>query len=402
MNYARLCALKDAIDTFNDAEFVTVIDESSVAIKNTKDNSIWKIGFSFNEADEVEFSSDVAEKLKEEEEKEEEINYKEELKNAYIFDSINENTPFGIQYIKKIIEEGRYSFGKQVSDIINESHEESDEEQYYFNESVDYSKEEKVKILEITERWEEKINSVRNDYLDLLDAGNLFNEENEVKEVIINPLKVIKKFSQKKSYIRDFLENKNKIADLHETLNSIFSENEELKNSVVSNIDLNQDQKQLETNLTKTLVIAKRDFNEDFNIREKVKEVLEAVNEYNESLGQHSYDNDHQFNYLKVNAGWFTRRELALMMEDFSFVLNNFLNLSREEQTMIQEMKDTIDYMYRTNTIVDEVVYNVMDTFNNYYFSKKEDQVQKLVDPSYAAADVTGMRARKYMGSLHG
>ena len=51
MNYNLLKNLKTSIDTFDDAFFVSLLNESSAIVQNINNKSLWSLPFSINEND---------------------------------------------------------------------------------------------------------------------------------------------------------------------------------------------------------------------------------------------------------------------------------------------------------------------------------------------------------------
>lgn len=411
MNFKELCAIKDAVDTFNDSSFVSVISENEVAVQNNKTNEIWKIEFSFSEDGKLSFNTENAVVLEAAQEEDLPVDSKQEIIKAFSHSLINEDA-VGIEYVKEAILEADDLFGNRK--IVNESSEQPSDQDLVmvFREDLDYSEEERQAIIDISSKWEEKIEQFQNIKKEFVEAGNLFNEDSTVKAEAINPLDLLDSLAVKKEQQAAFIENKSQLEAFTESVNKIF-ENEEICKAAMSGINvLDISDKSLETKLTKNLVVIKKDYNEDLNIRDLTKKIIntrkeifgEALGETNkiiEPTGSWHNNNNKRFNYLKFQSGVFTRHDLNALMEDFDNILGNFLNMNRDDMLVIQEMKDTIDYMYRTNQIVDEIVFDVINRFNESFYSQGiPNGKQDYFNPEKSGADTAGLHLKAYHRSI--
>lgn len=399
MDYKTLCLLKDAVDTFDDAEFVSVLDESHVAVKNNNTGDIWKIEYRFDE-DKLSFSTVHAVVLEENEVVH--VDPREEMKKAVAHSLFSEDN-IGLDYVRELIESDEDIFNKKFSassDSYSESVEDEDET-LVFNEAIDYSPEERSFIVEMANRWEQKSDEYARSKKEFMSAGFLFEGASvRSEDEIPNPLDLITALNEKKENIKAVMENQQAMFDFTEAVGDILGD-QELATAVMNGIDFSQDKKKIETSLSKNLVIAKRDFNEDYNVREKLKAIMEMADQLVlESGGQGIYGNENRYSYLRTTAGFWTRRDLNALMSDFDQILGDFVNLNRDEQMAIQEMKDTVDHMYRTNQIVDEVVNGVIQSFNEMYFVKAQGRKDAFFDQGKSGPDTTGRAHKAYHRSI--
>lgn len=410
MNYNQMCVVKDTLDTFNDCSFVSIIGESEVAVKNNLTGEIWKLEFSFDEDDKLSFNTENATVIENSPEQENDIDTKQEIIEAFAHSLINEDD-VGIEFVKQAILEAEDIFSKNNKTVFSESQEEQgfDDSTYVFREDLDYDDNERNAIISISNKWEDKVSLFEQSKKDFSEVGNLF-EDGVIKSEVLNPFVVLEALEQKKIAINNLMMSRDHLIAFHESVKNIF-ENQEIATAALKGIDtLSTSDKDIETKLTKNLVIVKKDYNEDLNIRETTKKIIESRKEiFGEALGESNlispqtgmWQNNTKLNYLKFQSGYFNRKDLASLMEDFDNILGNFLNMGRDEYLVIQEMKDTIDYMYRTNQIVDEVVVEVINKFNESFFSKGiPDSKQDYFNPEKSGPDTAGQHLKAYHRSI--
>lgn len=408
MNYNQMCVVKDTLDTFNDCSFVSIIGESEVAVKNDLTGEIWKIEFSFDENDQLSFNTENAVVIEGSPEEESKIDAKQEIIQAFAHSLINEDDT-GIQYVKEAILEAEDLFRKGQT-VVTESQESDDSnEVFVFREDLQYDEDERNAIVEIANKWEEQVEQFNQSKKEFHSVGNLF-EDGVIKSEVVNPFVVLEAFEQKKQAIATLMSSKDQLSAFHESMKSIFEDESQASEALKGINALSISDKDLETRLTKNLVVLKKDYNEDLNIRETTKKVIETRREiFGEALGESNlispqtgvWQNNKKLNYLRFQSGFFTRKDLNTIMEDFDNILGNFLNMNRDDYLMIQEMKDTIDYMYRTNQIVDEVVVEVINKFNESFFSRGiPDSKQDYFNPEKSGPDTTGQHLKAYHRSI--
>lgn len=396
MNYKQLCLIKDAVDTFNDAEFVSVLNESEVAVRNNKTNEIWKLNYVFGEDGKLSFNTENA-VVVETAEEEEKVDAKQEIIKAFSHALINEDE-VGLEYVKEVILEAEdlFAVGKQ-SVYSEDSVEVEGEEVWSFKEDLDISDEEKTIITNISNKWEEKLDQFEQSKKEFKSAGNLFSEDTIRSGEIDNPLDLLAQLAEKREAINAMFEQKEVLTQFNALVLEAAG-TEEVALAALKDINpLSATDAEFETKVTKNLVLAKKEFNEStINVRELTKKISAIKKEVlNESLHQNDYGNESKFSYLRFNSGYFTRRDLNAIMSDFDSVIGECLNMNRDELNMIQEMKDTIDYMYRTNQISDEVVSGVLNRFNESFFAKGiPNGSADLMNPEKSRPDTAGLHLK--------
>ncbi len=396
MNYKQLCLIKDAIDTFNDAEFVSVLNESEVAVRNNKTNEIWKLNYVFSEDGVLKFNTENA-VVVETSEEEEKVDAKQEIIKAFSHALINEDE-IGLEYVKEAILEAEDLFAsKHSKESVYAEETESGEDVWVFREDLDISDEEKTIITNISNKWEEKVDAFEQSKQEFKSAGNLFSEDTIRSGEIDNPLDLVAQLAEKQEAIAAMFEQKEVLTQFNALVLEA-AETEEVAHAALKDINpLSVSDAEFETKVTKNLVLAKKEFNESkINVRELTKKLIAIKKEvFTESLHQNDYGNESKFNYLRFNSGYFTRRDLNSIMSDFDSIIGECLNMNRDELNMIQEMKDTIDYMYRTNQISDEVVSGVLNRFNESFFAKGiPNGSADLMNPEKSGADTAGLHLK--------
>jgi len=364
---SKLEKIKTSIDTFNDAEFVSLGENANeIIIKSLIDQSLWKINY-IEENDELIFDTENAEKIKEGVPSEKE-QYKENVSNLF-------------KSLKNVFSE---DFEEALEDVKTYLHfipkdvpvfeEETTEEEYQFE--GEYFTSLKSGI--------EKYYEAKKDFAEL---GNLFEDEEIKRDKFFDPLTLIESLHNKNEASEKFLENVELIVNFNNKVTEIF-ENEEIAKFVASKIDLANPK----ISVPKALVLAKKQFEEDFNIVEKQKEVLTAFSEtfegsdiesfmegggtmssgtpvpfvYNQTPGMP------QMRFLKFRTGAFSEEDLNTLQKEIQHVMSRYSELSPDELKIVNEMSTRVTYMQMTGQINDQLVVSMIENFNRT-FKKSDD-----------------------------
>lgn len=366
MNFDELKELKVSIDTFDDAAFVSLLNENEAIIQNIKNKSLWSLPFKIEEGL-ISFYPNKGTLLENADIESEE--YSESLSeiNKNILIALNESDDeayqSSLQDLLKFFDPKKSSKSKEVTN----------EDFLYEGTNYDHlSYEEAQWVKSFQEKWRDKLNEVRDNYLEFQSIGSLFNEENELKDedTVLSPLYLLNKYQESLILKENFLENSQFITEWNDKVSDIFD------SSILEGVNpLSDDWKIV---ITKNALKYKKDIedisvNECIKILSKIHEEVFAECDMMEPLSSDfatpaggGYDGENKLKFLKM-SGIYTLRDLEGLIKDFDYVLGSWSNKDQDELQAISAMKDKVEYMYRTNTIDDEMVSSIINSFNMKY-----------------------------------
>ena len=392
MNFKKLKEIKEAISTFDDTEFDSLLNESTVLVKNTKGN-LYSIPFQYNENGNIIFESEQAKMLEKSEENgeveptlrdvisEKVRNIKNSLKS--FFESEDDSIDASIisenlDYIKLARLDHLNKFKKDQS-ILNTQMVLESEEFSTLSES------EKEIVRNFKETFKEKTsnyNLIKNEFFE---NGKLFEASGKIKRnQFLNPIKVAELYKEKRE-IREELENQfSVIEEFYETIEKTLKINQEKREIIFNGINL-FNESEFKTELAKNLVILKKKTGSNIDISDLAKRINNAYNEcfkdvenldysrlssYEEMISTLTTDSNSEpntFKFLKFKMGVYSAQDLATLRTEFDQVIKNCYGMSREALMNIQDMRDKIDFMLKTGRIDDEQVGEIINGFNSSY-----------------------------------
>ena len=388
MNYKDFKKIKERIEVFEDAVFVSLQGDDKVIIKSPK-YDLWSVPFSYVN-DELTLFGEEAQLVEERSEIVEEVNDINAI-NAVILESASDKDEEryfdGITRLVDAFMESRKAKKLQASLSEGFEDENEDEEQEVDNifwENQNPSSQEFTK--EFISYWEDKLKSVKSNFNDLFAAGFLFDSENNFKsETIADPMLLLEGYKNKQEKVQEFFERLSSV-------NEWYLKAEELgilKESLEGISPLTKDWK---IALFKNLVLQKRKGYE-LPIHETISQLEEFTKEIIEesdltmNIGLNSdqvpgsHNGENKMNFLKLN-GTFSHTDLEKLVSDFTRAMATYQASGFDRDTLgkISGYKDLVDKMYRTNMIDDETVSKVITDFNTNFGPVKDSIYSPLMN----------------------
>lgn len=391
MNFKKFKEIREAISTFDDAEFDSLLNESTVLVKNSKGN-IYSIPFQYNENGNIIFSSENAKMLEKSEENEKEPTLKaiitgkvrtikESLKSFFESDETEIDASIiaeNLDYIK-LARLDHLEKHKNNENISNQSMVLESEE---FSQLSDSEKEIIRKFKNSFKQKNSEYNMIKNEFFE---NGKLFQSSGKIKRTqFLNPLKVAELYSEKKE-IRQELESQYDIINtFYEAIEKALKLNHSEREILFQGINL-LNESDFKTELAKNLVILKRKVNPGIDISDLARKVNNLYNEtfknhegldysrltnYEEMISTLTTDSNSEpntFKFLKFKIGVYSAQDLATLRSEFDQVIKNCYGMSREALMNIQDMRDKVDFMLKTGRIDDEQVGEIINVFNTSY-----------------------------------
>ena len=210
MNYTDFKKIKERIEVFEDAVFVSLQGDDKVMIKSPN-YDLWSVPFSFVDNELTLFGED-AQLVEERTEIVEEVNDINSI-NAIILESASDKDEEryfdGIIRLVDAFMESRKA--KKLKASLNESFD--DQEEIEEDESIDniYWESQNPSSQEFTKEfisyWEDKLEIVKSNFNDLFSAGFLFDSDNNFKsEIIMDPILILESYKNKKEKVENFFE----------------------------------------------------------------------------------------------------------------------------------------------------------------------------------------------------
>ena len=388
MNYTDFKKIKERIEVFEDAIFVSLQGDDKVIIKSPK-YDLWSVPFSYVN-DELTLFGEEAQLVEERIEIVEEVNDINAI-NAVILESASDKDEEryfdGITRLVDAFMESRKAKKLQASLSEGFEDENEDEEQEVDNifwENQNPSSQEFTK--EFISYWEDKLEDVKSNFNELFAAGFLFDSDNSFKsETIVDPMLLLEGYKNKQEKVQEFFERLSSV-------NEWYLKAEELgilKESLEGISPLTKDWK---IALFKNLVLQKRKGYE-LPIHETISQLEEFTKEIIEesdltmNIGLNSdqvpgsHNGENKMNFLKLN-GTFSHTDLEKLVSDFSRAMATYQASGFDRDTLgkISGYKDLVDKMYRTNMIDDETVSKVITDFNTNFGPVKDSIYSPLMN----------------------
>lgn len=384
MNYTDFANIKNTLNFFNDVLFLSLLNENTALVENTKTGDIWSLPFSEKGKDII-FHGENA-RIEEKNERVEEVLEEEEiLKRSFRSILRKESSPEDLT--NAIVEAmSRCKTKKNKKKNVYE-----EEEMILVSEAFKkYNESEEQFAIEFEERWNEKVNKTIFTIKDkLFNAGNLFETSGEIKCAdIVNPIELINDYAlflNEKELQFSFAEN-------------IYEWNKKIKDILGEAASVDPFSKNLDISITKAIVESKK-LGNDINNRETQKRLKEIHGELFESdalinfgIGSDrvpgSHNGENKLSFLKFH-GIYTNGDLEKLCKDFDYVIGNYNSLSQDDLQNIQSLKNKAEYMYRTNTIDDEEVTKLITAFNSSYGRDSRD---KYRDPNFSSGNLDNQK----------
>jgi hypothetical protein len=347
MNYEQLSDLKDAVDTFDDASFVSLLSENTVLLKNDTTDDLWSLPFKTEEG-KLLFLGENAELVEKNEIEEDEEEESLVSISKRILSSLDEAKDCADD-ISKALKKNKKKKKEAVSESLVQSG-------TLFESLRD---EEKDFVKSFQEHWNPKLESFRTSFLEFYSQGSLF-ENNAIKSrTISDPRILLEEYAKKKAYSESLFANSETVTEFVNKAKELGVTEESLKG-----VDPLGD---WQVGLTKNLVLQKKS-GSDINVHETISQLKKSVliESSDSGLPDAAPTKDTAFSFLKMN-GKFSKQDVSQLVDDFSKALGRFNYLSQEQCQMISALKDKVDYMFRTGYIDDEEVADSINTFNKEF-----------------------------------
>lgn len=380
MDFETLQRIKDSANTFNDAEFVSLINENTALIKSLRNNSVWAVKFDINEDNVLTFDATESECLQEGDSnaaaiyKQESSDFKKSL--IGMFAESEEDREEAKMSLKNIFEN---SVPESEFFALKESEKQwsSDVDKSLVSEGVIPS------VAKMAEKFSDKFAKRVETEKDLIEANSMFESTFEIKkEVFVDPIHILecieynnKEESKEMSKIEAILSFKQRLDE---------SYGQKIGNYIFENIK--HDSKL--TTILKTLVTAKKTFGEEGeekigSVNEEAKNLAKILEEsFEETYLENDFtasdkpndviynkiQNPGRYRFLQYKTGIFSEGDLDEMINEFQSVKATYLNgMTRDDLMFINELESRIMYMQRTHNINDQVVSDVLSQFGQRF-----------------------------------
>lgn len=405
MKLSAFKKVKEAINGFNDTEFVSLLSDDKAIVKNINTDREYILPFSINESDEsrVSFYPSKSELYSEDEKEgtetleehlESETDPKEDFKNAYLeylngnFESEDDKVfarDMIVESFMKVIKSDRK---KNQHEIVSESETETNDTYprivNHFAES-----EHGKRYIESMSKIYDKLHSyfeMKSEWED--SCGNLFSESGEIKntDITINPFTFVSLYKEKTKVRHDLFGDRDSYANFFESIKNRFEDYNEdtiiqifedanfdsesaLRASIAKNIVLFNKSNDNQINVKDFLPIVSEEFNNHFSEKTeptKTEAYLENLfSEIGGEIGDPNFSDKCKF--LKIRTGVYSIEDVRDIRNELSALMRSPNEFSRDELLMIGEARDLIDFMYRTRKIDDEVVSESINRINTAF-----------------------------------
>ena len=390
MNFKKIENIKNSIEFFEDAEFYSMASKDKVIVKNVNNEVLWEVPFTMVENVMV-FDGKAAKIVGEDifdDESDEEM--------------IEENVDAAYGQVGKLNDITKMILNEEIDmDILKEkimsyqfkAEKTSNNYQSYDESNKEVKKESKTN--KIVSLFSENFSKYEKEKENFLNNGYLFNENDEIKkDLIIDPVYLTTLYEEKiekTNKFFTFIENEYAHAmKVVEKVNGAFKGTDIPTNELFEGIDFT-DKNNVKTKIVKNLLVIKKKHNLNYSLNEMTKKVdgllaqLYPMLEEFEANGEEKFTNasaglsqlatgdprfpDRSLRFLKINFGAFNRDDVMKLMEELNLAINTLYNQEEDAESyrMLFVMRNAIDYMIRKNVIDDNVVMNVITTFNSKY-----------------------------------
>lgn len=387
MNYKDFKKIRDRIEVFEDASFISLQGEDTIIIKSSN-YDIWSIPFSY-EDNKLTLFGEEAQLVEKRTEIVENVKNLNEI-NAIILEASSDNDEQryydGLETLVKVFMEKRSLKNKKSNNeiSIDEDYEEDEEE----DSNLIWEKQ-NINAKEFTKNfisyWEDKVKKVKSNFNDLFSYGFLFDENHNFKrETILDPIMVLESYKNKQIGVKNFFENLSYLDDWYLKAEELGI----MKESIEGISPLSKDWK---IELFKNLVLQKRN-GYDIQIHETVSELERYTKQIIEesdmtmNIGLNSekvpgsHNGENKMSFLKT-SGTFTSTDLEKLISDFTRAMATYQASGFDRDTLgkISQYKDVTDKMYRTNMIDDETVSKMITDFNTNFGPVKDSLYSPLM-----------------------
>lgn len=390
MNYKDFKKIKERVEVFEDAVFVSLQGEDIALIKSPNKDT-WSVPFSYEE-DQITLYGSKAVLVEARTEIIENVKNINEI-NAIILNSASEgNQEAYYEGLERLVDVFIENRNKRKSELLIQDSiiaEDSFDEDQNEEEVNNLWEQQDVMAKDFTKNfisyWEDKLNSVKSSFNELYSSGFLFDEKNNFKkETILDPIMVLESYKNKQQNVKNFFENLSYLDDWYLKAEELGI----MKESIEGISPLSKDWK---IALFKNLVLQKRK-GYDIHIHETVSQLEEYTKQIIEesdmtmNIGLNSqevpgsHNGENQMSFLKT-SGTFTSTDLEKLISDFTRAMATYQASGFDRDTLgkISHYKDVTDKMYRTNMIDDETVSKMITDFNTNFGPVKDSIYSPLM-----------------------
>lgn len=364
MDYKKFEKIKSDFNKLQDVEFIS-FSEDSVIIKNTVTQAIFQVPFTEGKEDKsltFNFSEGI---IVEKGQKSEKEKFEENVKSLNgsvkkIFNNFDE----GVAEVKELIKTLPLVEEAEVLNPIAQA-------------TKNY-----VEVKGLAKAVSKSYRAYKESFLNFKESFNVFDESNQLKDIQVNFEKTVKDINESVKEYKEFSEALDKVVAFSNYMEDLVIDKDFAK-AILESIDF---QKDLKVTIPKALVMAQKSFNEELNIVDMSKNILDGYKQFfNEEDETEMVSFDKPFNkfgssdafdrpeFLQFGSGKYNLEDLAKLIKELEQSLVILPDLTSEDLMEITNMKSIIDYMYRTNTISDKKVTEVIDEFNKAYSGDSSD-----------------------------
>lgn len=362
MNIQLVNKLKDSVNFFDDAEFVSLVSENQILVRNTNNGSEWLLPFVVNESGIVEYDGESAECITEADE-----DFSEETKHKKNIKSLMESITMIFEDKEKGIE--------QLSGLIKTLPMTSKPE--IVTEEVTDTE------LKVFTDFQSQIDEFKTITEEFMTNGRLFDEDGDVRYEKFFEAKAFKKaYEEKLEKSEAFFENLTVYKEFCDEVNNSFDE--EVAKIIIESVDFTTPKSKYKMLVSKNLVKFKQETQSEINV---LDESTKAIELFENTLGQietktlitenEATDMTQSYyanRFTRFNVGLFKRQDLVKISEELTAAMTSFDIENPEDLAYINEIKMKIEYMERANQIDDELVCSILEDFNKKYGHDKSAQ----------------------------
>jgi hypothetical protein len=359
MNIQLVNKLKDSVNFFDDAEFVSLVSENQILVRNTSNGSEWLLSFAINEAGVVEYDGENAECITEAaDDFSEETKYKKNVKS--LMESITmifEDKEKGIEQLSGLIKTLPMTAKPEVV-------------------TEEVAKTE-LKVFADYQAQVEEFNTIVEEFMA---NGKMFDEEGDVRYEKFFEAEAFKKaYEEKISKSEAFFENLVVYKEFCDEVKNSFDD--EVAKIIIESIDFTTPKSKYKMLVSKNLVKFKQETQSEINV---LDESTKAIELFENTLGQieskslitenEATDMTQSYyanRFTRFNVGLFKRQDLVKINEELTAAMTSFDIENPEDLAYINDLKMKIEYMERANQIDDELVCSILEDFNKKYAHDK-------------------------------
>lgn len=365
MNIQLVNKLKSSVNFFDDAEFVSIVSENEVLVRNTNNGSEWIIPFEITESEKILYKGAEAQCITEAQD-----DFSEETKH-------NKNKKDIVEAISTIFEDKDAGI-KKLSELIRTLPMISPK-----TEEVTTESEQPEKELVFFKEFEDKIEEMNLVAEEFMQVGKMFDEDGDVKIDDFYEASAYKEaYEAKLENSKTFFENLEIYKEFYDEVKASFDE--EIAQIIIESVDLTKPKDKYGMLISKNLVKFKQDTLTEFDLLEESKKAISIFEDTlskidNTSLITENTATDIREQYYsnrftRFNIGIFKREDLVKINEELTAAMTSFDIESPEDMHYINDLKMKIEYMERANQIDDEMVVNILNEFNTKFGHDKSAQ----------------------------